>query len=216
MKIKPILNIALLTAVGTSSTVSCTWRDAGCMLGAAAAGTAAYVICENLSLSSSETAIYVGIASTLGCMLGSELAGMTEEYVALKREEYRTEAEYLQAQNELTADTIEKSNAELAWLDDQAVKMEEQIEECRKLDCDLSDIKGNFSDVSAKREQQIALVENNLNAARRDTKQAMKSASTAEEKEALKAQLQELDRSISETKKVKRKIISAGNTVKYL
>ena len=63
MKIKPILNIALLTAVGTSSTVSCTWRDAGCMLGAAAAGTAAYVICENLSLSSSETAIYVGIAS---------------------------------------------------------------------------------------------------------------------------------------------------------
>ena len=210
------MNVALLTAVGTSSMVSCTWRDAGCVLGAAAAGTAAYVICENLSLSQGETAIYVGIASTLGCMLGSELAGMTEEYVALKREEYRTEAEFLKAQNELTAETIEKSNEELAWLDDQASRMEEQIAECKKLDCDLSDIKENFSEVSAKRNEQIALVESNLNAARRDTKKAMRSASSSEERKAMQAQLKELDKSIARTKKVKRSLISAGNTVKYL
>ncbi len=214
MKIKTVFSYVVLGGVALTGATSCTWRQVGCAAGAAAASAATYALLGD-HVSDGEKAAYTAIAGVLGCMIGSELAGVTEEYVSLKREEYRNEAEYLKAQNALTQEVIDESASEIAWLEDQAATLEEQLKEGKSLS-NSSLLKSQFKEAASKRQNDVALVESNLNKARKDTYVALKKASDAQEKAALQTQIKELDAQIVKTKAVKRRFLAAGNEIRYM
>ncbi len=167
-------------------------------------------------MSDEAEALLVGCAGAIGCLLGSELAGRTEEYVAIKREEYRAEAAQLAADIEHIEESMEDVDGQLAWMNSQANELKTQAAKVKTLSAGREYMAGELKKATTKRKEDIKLIESNLKAARDDARFLSKVSEDAEQKKKLQQQVRELDKRIAETRKVKEKILAADVAVSYV
>ncbi len=167
-------------------------------------------------MSDEAEALLVSCAGAIGCLLGSELAGRTEEYVAIKREEYRAEAAQLAADIEHIEESMEDVDGQLAWMNSQANELKTQAAKVKTLSAGREYMAGELKKATTKRKEDIKLIESNLKAARDDARFLSKVSEDAEQKKKLQQQVRELDKRIAETRKVKEKILAADVAVSYV
>lgn len=209
-----------------SSVTSCTWRQftgaTGATVGVFLA--AAWINGENQErkekgvreLTDEEKNQITVTALAIGYALGAELGGAIGDYVAKKREEYRTETEYLNAQIYGVNKSISKADAELEWLNQQSSEIIKQADNVRKLPGARKKAAAKLQKSAQKRKKDVEKLGKHLRDARADTLQAYNSTRDQEKKKQLKANLKALDARISATRKVRDNILAANNAVSYL
>ncbi len=207
--------------VGVQS--SCSVRQ----IGATVAGAATYYGTKELLDSEDEKRIKKGkapltdaqrtliltTASALGSVIGSEIAGGVEEYVVKKREEYRSEAEYLQAHVDDLRDMCDDMDDELAWLEEQNTTLQEQAKNVKKMPALRKEMASRLNDAADKRYKDAKDVEKYLNAARKDAMKAYSSSSDAAKKAELKKEIAALDSRIARTRKVSKSLLATKSRV---
>lgn len=209
-----------------SLSCSCTWRQVGCASGAALAyaGTSALLDQDEKNriekgkktLSKEEKALIIGSATALGCMIGSEIAGGIEVYVAKKREEYKNEAAFLEAHIAGLKQSVRKADQELAWLDQQALQLQEEAQKIRQLPALRQEMAARLKTAAEKRKSDAGKLQTYLKDARADARKAYASSSDAKLKGELKKKIAELDERLVRTRQVTNNILAAGSRVAYL
>lgn len=217
------LIITLLLISGFSS---CTWRQIGGALGATTGIVLAmtWINAENqerkekgkLPLTDAEEKQISAAAMAIGLALGAELGGSIGDYVAQKREEYRTEAEYLHAQISGVNKSISKADSELEWLNKQSTELARQANNVRTLPGARKKAAEELKKSLTKRQADVDKLDKHLRDARVDTLQAYNTTQDQEKKKQLQENIKALDARISATKAVRNNILSTGNSVAYL
>ena len=226
MKVKRIAHFLTALALLASFIPSCTWRQIGRSTG----GIGGYLLAitwingENESrkakglrpLTDGEEQQIAAVATALGMALGAELGGAMGEYVAKKREEYRTETEYLNAQINGVNKSIRKADAELTWLNEQSSTLKKQADNIRSLPGAKKEVAAKIKESATKHEQDVNELDEHLRAARADTLQAYRNTKDKERKQQLQQNIKALDERIAATRKVRNNILAASNSVAYL
>lgn len=205
---------------------SCTWRQIGGTFGATTGIVLAlaWINGENQQrrekgkhpLTDAEEKQISSAAMAIGLALGAELGGAIGDYVAKKREEYRTEAEYLNAQISGVHKSISKADTELEWLNKQSTELTKQARNVRTLPGARKEAATKLKESITKRQADADKLDKHLRDARTDTLQAYNSTQDQEKKKQLQENIKALDARISATKAVRNNILSAGNSVAYL
>ncbi len=176
-----MISAACCGSVLLSGLVSCTWREVGCATGASLAYVGATALLKNYpKLSDTEKAAILAVASSIGCVLGSEIAGGIENYVEKKREEYRTEAEYLQAHIDDMQSDGKDIDAEIAWLQNQTNKLEQEKKNLNKLPAMRTEMNSKMKEAANKRVTDAKRVEKYVSDAKADAEKAYRTTSDVE------------------------------------
>ncbi len=223
------LSFILCLAIGCAGVLSssCTWRDVGCVSGSFSAGLAARVLIDSYEAGASKNKNYrplsdmeknaiVTTAQSIGCMAGSEFAGALEDYTNKKREEYRNEAAYLQAQIDDMDKTIAKADDEIAWLNNQAERIREENKKIKQLPAMKQEMGAKLKATSRKRVADAAKLEKYLVDAKNDSKSALGSTQEEAKKAELRKEIAELDKRIKQTREARENIIMADAGISYV
>lgn len=219
------VNRGILSVISLSVISSCTWREIGCSTGA----TAAYLFTSSRisaidknreekgrsKLSDAEKASLYAVAMSLGCVIGSEIAGGLEEYTIKKREEYKTEAEYLKAHISGLEDAISKVDSELEWINGQLVKLQEDANRIKDLPDQKQEMAAKLKEAAAKRKQDADNVENYLKSAKADAQHALKTTSDEELKKQLKEDIKKVDVRLAQVKQVSKDLVKVSSKISY-
>lgn len=167
-------------------------------------------------MTNAEKAALTACATGIGCLLGSELAGQAEEYVSIKRAEYRAEIAQLEEDIHHIEKSISDADSQLAWMDSQSKELTTHAENVKNLPVGKEYMASELKKAAKKRETDIDFVEKNLLAAKADTQFLQTVATDQEQKKKLEEDLQALEERLSATRTVRDNILAANASVEYL
>lgn len=194
------------------------WGEICCSTGRLAAQTAATALLEKTDagkkLTPEQKEAIVIVAGELGCLLSCSPV-LIDEYVQKKREEYATEAAYLQAHIDDLNKSIARADKDIAWLENQNVTLKKQAGEIKKLPALKGHLSSQFKDAARKRGDDAQKLEKYLRDERDDSKLALRTTSDEEKKTELRNRIKELDGRIESTKKVRKELMKTSAQVSY-
>lgn len=158
----------------------------------------------------------VSVAAAVGCLLGRQIAMQTEEYVRLKREQYRSEAEYLNAQNDLLEQAIADADEDIKTLQDDCALISKQTEAVRKLPVLRDSLKKQLTQIVDKRKKMVNDMESSLKMSKQDALESWRNTQDAETKAKLQLQINELDKRIKSANRVKTDLLTVSKKVSYV
>ena len=148
--------------------------------------------------------------------MGSELAGRTEEYISLKRAEYRAEAEQLRSDIQHIENSIEDIDSQLSWINNQANELKTAADKVKALPVGREYMAGELKKAVSKRIADVDLLEKNLKTAKADTQFLSSVSNDESQKKKLQQQIRELDKRIAETRKVRNNILATNAAIAYM
>ncbi len=191
---------------------SSTGKTVGCTIGGLTAGAAAAALVNAYDkrrkksgkdrLSNAEKTAIIAAASGIGCLIGSKIGGEIEKYVEKKREDYRTEAEYLQAHIDDLNKNADKLDDEIARLQNESGKLDKELANLEKLPALREPLSKQLKEAAVARQKAAEGVTEYLAAAKADAKKAYDSSSDVQRKAELGKLIGEYDNRLAQAQKI--------------